>query len=538
MFNPTKEQLTAIRYDESAVITACPGSGKTAVVSEKVRGLLDHLPDYQGVIAISYTNKASAELKRRCSLDGVDVKGSYFGTIDKFCLSEIILPFLSHFTEKFTKRPEVMKTGGLAGNTFAVYERIQTGEASLFDSSVELLKEGVVVLETAGPLAVEILNRSAACKSYIQARYTHLFIDEYQDSGAHQHDLFLALANLGLIAVAVGDVRQSIYAFAGRDPRFLRELCEPGSGFKHFQLTQNHRSHPSIINYADRLLDENSDLLPVDDIFVYRASVQGTQRDIAKWIDSKIDKIKKKFNVQNESSIGVLVRNGFSAELVQAELKTPCRIFHDSALETSRLRESQQFASILRLRFDPVATVQGFLDEISFQGNRLEKTRLKRLLQACRTVDDEQLIAHLAQALQVINGKAASDESIAEVTEALTKPYEIAALSPPHANELQIMTLHKSKGLEFDVVIHLDLYDWILPKRTFVQGVREPVYTEWGQCLNLHYVGVTRARKACILVTSKRRLNWEGVEKGGAPSQFFDLPGLDNLYKVLNQQRN
>ena len=61
--NPTEEQKNAIDYSQSMVIIAKPGSGKTFVISEKIRNILPALPDYKGVIAISYTNKASDELK-------------------------------------------------------------------------------------------------------------------------------------------------------------------------------------------------------------------------------------------------------------------------------------------------------------------------------------------------------------------------------------------------------------------------------------------------------------------------------------------
>jgi len=60
---PTAEQKKAIDYPGSMVIIAKPGSGKTFVIAEKIRSILPVLPDYRGVIAISYTNKASAYQK-------------------------------------------------------------------------------------------------------------------------------------------------------------------------------------------------------------------------------------------------------------------------------------------------------------------------------------------------------------------------------------------------------------------------------------------------------------------------------------------
>ena len=92
-FEFTPDQEAAITSIANMVITACPGSGKPTVVAEKIRNEVKNLPDYKGVIGITFTVKASKELKVRCKKDACDVKASFFGTIDHFCLSEIIYPF-------------------------------------------------------------------------------------------------------------------------------------------------------------------------------------------------------------------------------------------------------------------------------------------------------------------------------------------------------------------------------------------------------------------------------------------------------------
>ena len=60
---PTQEQQMIIDYSRNTVVTAKPGSGKTYTVVEKIFKVLTSLPDYKGVIAISFTNKASDERK-------------------------------------------------------------------------------------------------------------------------------------------------------------------------------------------------------------------------------------------------------------------------------------------------------------------------------------------------------------------------------------------------------------------------------------------------------------------------------------------
>lgn len=89
-FKPSPEQEQAIEFVGDMVVVARPGSGKTSVLSRKVRCLVSELRPYQGIIAISFTNKASDELEHRCKADAFDVKSSFFGTIDDFCLREVV----------------------------------------------------------------------------------------------------------------------------------------------------------------------------------------------------------------------------------------------------------------------------------------------------------------------------------------------------------------------------------------------------------------------------------------------------------------
>jgi DNA helicase-2/ATP-dependent DNA helicase PcrA len=533
-FEPTPEQFNAIEYESDAVITACPGSGKTAVLSAKVRKILPTLADYKGIIAISYTNKASAELKHRCSYNAVDVKRSFFGTIDAFCLNEIVFPFLPHYVSDRIEDVVVVKIDALNDEERELFEEGTAHPVKFLKCTAELYKRKKIVLESVGRIACEILSHNLACKRYIAARYSHVYIDEYQDSGEDQHRLFLHLKNIGLIATAVGDARQSIYAFAKRDPKYLQELCDHKSGLKHFELTQNHRSHPSIINYSNRLLDSTAALIPADKPRVYRKSIVGGPAEIAQWIDKNLEKIVQTFNVGKQSAIGILVKGYATASIIQECLEAKCKVAHDSALEKSSTPESQQFAAILRMRFDKKSTVQGLLDDIGFKGTRLEKQRLRHQLNKCRSTPLNLLLESMTVAIKILHGRPPAPEAVEELSRALKSSKELAALTPANDDELQLMTLHKSKGLEFDVVFHLDLHDWVIPKRIVVQGDYDEHFENWDQCLNLHYVGVTRAKKCCILMTSTSRINAQGEQKRGAPSQFFSLPGLDGIYKSLN----
>lgn len=102
------------------------------------------------------------------------------------------------------------------------------------------------------------------------------------------------------------------------------------------------------------------------------------------------------------------------------------------------------------------------------------------------------------------------------------------------SNEIQVMTLHKSKGLEFDVVFHLNMSDWELPYKQIEHGdFNNPKYPNWEQDLNLHYVGITRARKVCYLVRGTQRTNSYDCLKNARDSEFLGINGLESLRKHI-----
>ena len=187
-FELTPDQQKAVDSDENMVITACPGSGKTTVVVEKIRKEIPNLESYQGVIGITFTVKASKELKRKCKRDAFDIKSSFFGTIDHFCLSEIIFPFANHIYGAAGGAIECIAYAELDASyqnylpnlneTGVVFS---TGDYRNFHPQFERhYKDGFVLLEAIGIIANHILTHSIACKRYFSARYTSLYVDEYQ----------------------------------------------------------------------------------------------------------------------------------------------------------------------------------------------------------------------------------------------------------------------------------------------------------------------------------------------------------------------
>lgn len=530
-FAPSEEQHNAIECPGHMVVVARPGSGKTTVVAHKVRSCLSQMRPHQGIVAISFTNKASVELERRCKADAFDVKRSFFGTIDDFCLREIIYPFARQVmtvdsgarTAKLRELPP-----GVAG----ILPQLPYHAATVADTAAFLpfleaaLLQGWIPLETVGMLACHVFDQSAACRRYFAARYRAIFIDEYQDSGYFQHELFLRLKVLGLTAVAVGDGDQSIYGFAHKDARYLLALTVQDSGFSSFAITTNFRSDASINEFALRLLNPRHPMTAaISHVGLKR--VEGDQRAIGRWLNSAIPRFVGHYTLPGLERVAVLCRHQQSARLISDHLNMPFHLFEETPFVDAPSAESNLFADLLRLRLDAKLTVEELIERsgvraLSPQGKR----ELRQSISRCRTCADIDLAEAVKDAASRLLGCALSAAGEAALQSVCENAGLVQRFRTPGRDAVQVMTLHKAKGLEFDVVFHADLYDHVLPARSYPDGsYGQIVYQNEQQCLNLHYVGITRAIRACVLLTSTSRINTSGQVKQGAPSQFIGRNG-------------
>ena len=535
----TVDQQAAIDSNANMVITACP-SGKTTVIAEKIRNEVSDLPSYRGIIGITFTVKASKELKQRCKRNACDTKASFFGTIDHFCLSEIIFPFFARVIDRKKRPLECIQEKDIPQTVKDKLSVIPTyqGDLSstlfiLFAEDIKILFDhGYIVLELLGVIATHILSESHACQRYFIAKYCSVYIDEYQDSSEPQHTLFLKLLELGLVGVAVGDVQQSIYAWRGSNPEFINELTNKPDIFEHHIVNINHRCHPSITNYSNRLYKPDCDLLPTDEVRVYRHSYNGTQVYVAGKINESIKSVMQNGCATSYSEIGILVRNNISLEFLENALDVPFRIFDEDPLAVRNTNVCNLFAHLLRFRFDDKHRLNDVIEFLE----RLSNIPLKKLALTRKAIlqvsgkDRENLSASIIQVAETLLSLTIKESDKALIEKMCLESRLLKHYKPINEDEVQVMTLHKSKGLEFEVVYHLDLYDWVHPKRKFVQGCYDVVYDDFEQELNLHFVGITRAKNYCVLITSNSRLNGNYDVKKGNPSQFLSLPGLDGLF--------
>jgi DNA helicase-2/ATP-dependent DNA helicase PcrA len=535
-FSPTLQQKAAIDCDESVIVTACPGSGKTTVMKEKIRKITPELPSHKGVIAITYTKKASEELRDKCKENAHDTKRSFFGTIDSFCLKELILPFLARIWGSEPSECQIVKSLNSHQLLFLSADYSSpTLDNMLNDSGFKkLYDDGILWMNSFSALSLLVLKESLAAQRYIKSRYSHVFIDEYQDSSESQHKLFITLFELGLTAIAVGDVDQSIYRFRGSKPEFLIELTKDSSNFHHFNLDINHRCHPSIVNYASRLLDPNYQLLTHDDeINVYRILLDGNLENAGVTITSWISEWLDKGDIEHASDVAILGKKENSLKQIATGLNIDYRLYIDTPLNFIGTQCADLYTDLLLYKFKAISTAQDLIEKhISILATGTIKIpELRRRLKALRAEDGLDCFIEQCNyfaALFNLGDTPDENEALKVIwgNETLLKLFK-----PKDQDEVQVMTLHKSKGLEFKIVLHFDLEEWSFPHRIPGANWEDVNYPSLEQDTNLHYVGITRAEQCCVLIRTSLRQNASGGYGNSRPSYFLGLDPLEGLYQ-------
>lgn len=285
----------------SIQVLASAGSGKTRVLTERIRYILGRQKK-DGVIALTFTNKAAAEMKDRLTKSGVDEDRIWVGTIHSVAQRileqygyTIGLPSNVQIFERDKDRMEVfleaLRTAGVDIDEYLEIDdpkEKKSRERSLQDymdgfSRIkrEMLTEDDVserfpdrpdiwriysdyqaaLLDSHGIDYDDILryaHRVLVSQSWIgeiyRAKYSHICIDEAQDLNFIQYEFVKALSGpSGSNVMMVGDPDQMIYGFNGSDSKFLCRSFIEDFDPKAFRLTENYRSSKAVVRAANGL---------------------------------------------------------------------------------------------------------------------------------------------------------------------------------------------------------------------------------------------------------------------------------------------
>lgn len=523
---PTPEQQAAIDCEGNVVVTARPGSGKTFTLARMIVRETSRLLSYQGIIAISYTNKASNELRDRCDGLSVEQNRSFFGTIDKFCMGQIVAPFAPHITGmplnlNLVKSEDCSEWELLNGR--------EVDDPDLRSFILRSFDEGRMPIEALGAAALLVLELVPQAELFVKSRYTSIFIDEYQDCGLYQHLLMKRLVLYGLRGIAVGDIDQAIFRFAGKSPKYLVELINSGS-FKHFRLTKNHRCDMAIQSYSLALLNISSDPLPPAERRVFAIHMQGGEETLARGIRGHLPAIMQKYGIKRQCDVAIIGRGNGTLDRIGDSLGLPYKRFKETPLDKNFSKWRRIFSNLLSAYYSPAHFSGRFVEE--YVGSEVKPSRRNRgiaLVEEFFGLAEDELANRIELAVEIARfceSDAASDDDI-EAYQSVVEDISLLrdSYQPALPEEISVLTYHKAKGLEYDVVFCLEAYRFIMPPPHY----KKEAYDSYEESLCMHYVGITRAKKVCYIMLGTERHNAQGNLMKAIPSEFLDLPGLPLL---------
>ncbi|AKU13106.1 DNA-dependent helicase II [Azoarcus sp. CIB] len=631
--NLNPEQLQAVTLPpQHALILAGAGSGKTRVLTTRIAWLVQTgQADPQGVLAVTFTNKAAKELLGRLSAMlplsfGHSARGMWIGTFHGLCnrllrahhrdaglpqLFQILdsgdqlaaikrlLKALNVDDEKFPPRElqhfiNAQKEAGLRPHAVEAWDDYTRRRVELFaEYEAQCQRESVVDFAELLLRTYELLERNEPIRRHYQRRFRHILVDEFQDTNRLQYRWLKLLADDGREGGAtlfcVGDDDQSIYRFRGAEVGNMRDFEREFRVANVIRLEQNYRSHGNILDAANAIIRHNTARLGKnlwtergagEPIRVFEAYAD---MDEARWIVEEIQSLVR--DGMSRSDVALLYRSNAQSRVLEHQLFSAgiaYRVY--GGLRFFERQEIKHALAYLRLIANPDDDT-AFSRVVNFPTRGIGARSLEALQDAARTwnaslystvphlsgkpgtvlaqfvrlVEDlrrdtsrlplPELVDHVLDASglrdfyrsekegqerlenldEVINAAANFLGESGADAEALAQPHALLADFLAHASleagehqadagsdAVQLMTVHSSKGLEFDVVFLTGLEEGLFPHENSAlenEGLEEE--------RRLMYVAVTRARERLYLSFAQSRM-LHGQTRYNLRSRFLE----------------
>ena len=398
----TALQRQVVDHGEGALlVVAGPGSGKTRVLTERVRRLLSQERVHFRVLCLTFTNKAANEMAER--LDNVPeiAERAFIGTLHSFCTEVLAnrgatvgingLPniFDSYQDRKQILReamegvPELLSALHSAGDTKAQGQRLDQWLSAISDAKNSLLTPELIENDQLATLYAEYdaaLRASNAVDfddllllayrlfedrpkiaSFYRRQYRYICVDEAQDLNEAQYRVLRAVCGDEYRnVIMVGDPKQAIFTWNGANPKYL-DMFKADFGATTIELTENFRSSRAVVAAAQSLNPAYvlEGQLPIPGLVEIRACED--EEDEAKFILDTIESLQANGHPDIEGKItldriAILGRNRFVFRCIEEALKASALPFYKKLSAAAYQSESdvvQQFELALRIRANP-----------------------------------------------------------------------------------------------------------------------------------------------------------------------------------------
>jgi DNA helicase-2/ATP-dependent DNA helicase PcrA len=636
--NSQKE--AALHTEGPLLIVAGAGAGKTKTITHRILNLMKNGISGDKILAVTFTNKAAKEMKERVhqeieknnlaknnapfistfhSLGVYLIKENaqilglnrYFTILDdgettsliKESLKELdldpklyeprkIKSIISKEKGKFTKIDEYLEKNnsynynqitGVVAKVWHLYEKKKSKENALdFDD---------LLVKT-----TELLKNNEQIRTKYQEKWSHIHIDEYQDTNEAQYLITKFLAEKHQNICVVGDADQNIYSWRGANLKNILNFEKDYKETKIITLEENYRSTQNILEAANEIIKKNK-FRPEKNLFTKNKIGEKislnegmTETDEAEFVATKIIEIMDKESTKSEEfpNIAILYRANFQSRALEEGLlryNIPYQVLGVKFFERKEIKDTLAYLR-LALNKDSLSDVKRV---INFPARGIGKVTLAKLFAGkteeipsktmlkidnfYRTIEEirekvftekpseviKYTIKRTGIESELLSGTDEEKERLENIKELATlalkydnlenglgieKLVEDASLASDQDSLIiekdkkeekrgvKLMTIHASKGLEFDYVFITGLEDGLFPSRR--EGERKTAEDEEEE-RRLFYVALTRAREKLFLSFANFRTIF-GSRQINAPSEFIsDLPqdliereGLDN----------
>lgn len=393
--NPQQAEAV-INTEGPMLIMAGAGSGKTKVLTCRVANLLQKGVRPYRILAITFTNKAAAEMRERVNnMSGPAAKDVWLFTFHAFCAR-----FL---------RMEIDKLPGYGGN-FAIYDtadsqnlikqilkemnlddkRFQpSGILSRISNAKNALQDAAAFARQAGDfyeqkvadiysryeqklqlnnaldfddllmLSIKLLQENKEVREKYQDRFDYLLVDEYQDTNHAQYLLTKFLAAKHRNICVVGDADQSIYGWRGADIQNILDFEKDYPDAKVIKLEQNYRSTQIILDAANAVIENNTGRKPKNlwtenksgaDIIYFQAV---DERDEARFVIEQLQNLQRTEN-KKLGDMAILYRTNTQSRIFEEMLiKSGISYNMVGGLKFYERKENKDIIAYLRVIFNP-----------------------------------------------------------------------------------------------------------------------------------------------------------------------------------------
>jgi DNA helicase II / ATP-dependent DNA helicase PcrA len=594
IFLNEQQQKAVLNVDGAILLLAVPGGGKTTViVSRCANMIINHRINPGSILTLTFSKASALDMKNRFLKVFGNELGSkiHFSTIHSFCFSvlktytnregktfpeiiedvnakiskaqllkQLFLKYNSEYInddklEELSNLICFVKNMMLSEDSFKEYETQIKNFSNIFNSYEEYKRSNNLIdYDDMLCRTLELFEKDKLLLNIYRKKYTHVNIDESQDTSLLQHEIIKKLVALKNNIFMVGDEDQSIYSFRAAFPKALLDFKITYPNAEIYLMERNYRSTKNIVSAANSFIKQNRERYEKN---MFTEKAEGIEVVAPLLKDSK-DQCKHIVKSLKEdklhSEIAILYRNNISAIPIIDALEKNNIPFYIREAKTQFFKHwvTNDILAFIKLSFDcsdvrafeklyykmnayiSKAMLEFVINNIKEGQNlfdvlrmypglneRIERKiiKIKSLIDSIKILNPHNAIRIIEETLEykkhlnrMCSESGYSLDNLMQIIGCLKNIAEGTSTVLEFINRLDILqavmeagkfnkgknavtlsTIHSSKGLEFEKVFMIDLIDGQFPSAASISEFEDENKSLMEEEVRLFYVGITRA---------------------------------------------